>query len=838
MPVYTEADDSDTWHDDESMTSTDDFSSHTGDIGSESLEDSDFEFLSRSSSQAHTEEEVDAEETDSDYISSIPTTSATHSVSTGFSLGDTLGSLDDNSSLNGEDLPADSVLQSVELPNVVREPMPLEDSTSTITESSRQRRDTVTPQSITSNTVDNPVVSQHGLPFNILYAGSSSLKTNVLRKIGQALMTATIRDRSDPSTVSTSPASSISADWSSGYTSVVPITDFTSSDTAPEVEFVEDSLVKLKVQEIDAIQGFVTRRQSQFMCQVDQNTRVISCFHRHRGPNRTICPWIDGTPDTLPSLLVYVSSPRGDKTTFSLKKFEEFSQVHHIPLLSISEWEVPSRRYNYRWEGDTITAEHRRGVSLEYIPKAFFEMDSLELGRSLMGVAAESKRIIQVSRKAWPRKKGVSDIQVYQIKWQKRVFMRTMAALALMFLLYFFKVPFFASKKDAINLDTVYSDNMLITTPTLKDLGTKYVDPSELMSVLSKPPSTVTVTEQLTVTVPIVHTKTVTTSTTVTPAARRQPASTIVLNEITSSVNVPLASLPARLPDTDYGYAFGYDDSIMQMFLETDRSVLLRLPGVYRESTSSRPSVKIAVTRDGKPVDFELREWKKNDLVFITWDPKESHDHLEIKVWTDSHPVLKHQVLIGYSEPIIDPRLWESLQKSHKSAWKHLLKFRNDLDDKLKSVVKEVHSAVSDPQNYAGAEEKVAEYMRLAKKMTHDVQDAAERQFQDTKSKYPRLFTPPSLTDDEFRRFVQYKDQLQKQMDEYVRAAQYQAVSIARRVQERLGVQVAPKKQEVWTNVKERVRTSRRDAKEWYKISKQDNRKRGCGKGGKCKGGR
>jgi len=400
MPVYTEADDSDTWHDDESMTSTDDFSSHTGDIETESLEDSDFEFLSRSSSQAHTEEEVDAEETDSDDITSIHTTDATASIATGFSLGDTLGSLDDDSSLNGEDLPADSVLQSVELPSVVHQTVPLQDSTSTITQSSRQRRDTLTPQSISSNTVDNPVVAQHGLPFNILYAGSSALKTNILRKIGQALMTATIRDRSDPSSASTSPASSISTDWSSGYTSVVPITEFTSSDTAPEVEFVEDSLVKLKVQEIDGIHGFATRRQSEFMCEVDQRTCLISCIHRHhRNPAYSSCPWIDRTPDTLPSLLVYVSSARGEKTTFTLKKFEEFSQVHHIPLLSISEWEVPSRRYNYRWVGDTITAEHRRGVSLEYTPKAFFEMDSLELGRSLLGVAAESKRIIQVSRK-------------------------------------------------------------------------------------------------------------------------------------------------------------------------------------------------------------------------------------------------------------------------------------------------------------------------------------------------------------------------------------------------------------------------------------------------------
>ena len=426
-------------------------------------------------------------------------------------------------------------------------------------------------------------------------------------------------------------------------------------------------------------------------------------------------------------------------------------------------------------------------------------------------------------------------MQIYQIKWQKRVLM---AALAVFFLLYFFKVPFFASKKEPMDLDTVHSDNILITTPTLKDLGTKYVNPSELISILSKPPSTVTVTEQLTVTVPVVHTKTVTTSTTVTHPAHRHAASTIILNEIISSINVPLAKLPARLPDRDYGYAFGYDDSTVQMFLETARSVLLRLPGLYRECTTSRPSVNIAVTRDGTPIDFELREWKKNDLVFITWDAKEAHDCLEIKVWTDSNPFLRHHVLIDYTEPIIDPRLWESLQKSHKSAWKRLLKMRDALDYNVKSLAKEVHSAVSDRRNYACAEGKFAEYIRLAKQITQEAQAAAERQYQDAKAKYPRLFTKPTLTDDEFRRFIQYKDQFQKQMDQYVRAAQRRAVQLANRVEERFGVRLGPEKQELWREVKEKAKKSKRDAKEWYQTSKQAHRKRGCGKGGKCKGGR
>src|SRR5271167_3038092 len=114
MPAYNEAaDDSDAWRDDESMTSTDDFSSHTGDL--ESVEDSDYEFLSRSSSQIHTEEE--GEETDSDDISSIRTPDATASVITGFGTEDanSLVSSEDRVDMMEEDAPADSVLQSTEL---------------------------------------------------------------------------------------------------------------------------------------------------------------------------------------------------------------------------------------------------------------------------------------------------------------------------------------------------------------------------------------------------------------------------------------------------------------------------------------------------------------------------------------------------------------------------------------------------------------------------------------------------------------------------------------------------------------------------------------------------
>jgi hypothetical protein len=392
MPAYNEAaDDSDAWRDDESMTSTDDFSSHTGDL--ESIEDSDYEFLSRSSSQLHTEEE--GEETDSDDISSIPTPDATASVITGSGTEDvhSLVSSEDRVDMMEEDTPADSVLQSTELPNVLRET--LEDSTATVTEASRQRRDTVTQ----TPSVDH--IAPHSFPFNILYAGSSTLKSNVLRKLGQALMAALLRETpTNPVT----PSSSITSDWSSGYTSVVPITDFNSSNTVPEVEFVEDSLVKVRVQEISTLQGFIGRRQSHFMTQVDHNTRVISCYHRRRG-NRSICSWID-TPENAPSLLVYCSPVRGEKSDFSLQKMEEFAQIHHIPLLVISEWEVSNKRYLYKLnQGNFVSAESVDSSMLlgyeSVTPKRFFELDSLQLGISLWKNATASQEAIKDSRKVY-----------------------------------------------------------------------------------------------------------------------------------------------------------------------------------------------------------------------------------------------------------------------------------------------------------------------------------------------------------------------------------------------------------------------------------------------------
>src|SRR5947207_3429933 len=510
------------------------------------------------------------------------------------------------------------------------------------------------------------------------------------------------------------------------------------------------------------------------MCQVDHNTRVISCYHRHRG-NRSICSWIESS-ETCPYLLVYCSPVRGEKYDISLQKMEEFAAIHHIPLLVISEWEISNKQYTYKLnQGNFVPAESTNTAMLlgyETIsPTKFFELDSHILGVSLWKYATVSHQTIKSTGKVRLLTLLAEIQDYYKLNLQKRVMLRIVAMLLVTLLLLFFNVSFFSSK--------THSEH---TYPPAKpasqrDLETKSVTAAEIMSI---PASTVTVTEQLTVTVPIVHTKTVTTSTTVTPESKssHRPASTIVLHAITTSVNVPRASLTARLPDIDYGYAFGYDDNTMQMFLETDHSVLLRLPRVYRDSTTARPKVKISVTRDGTPVDFQLREWKKNDLAFIVWSTADNNDHLEIKVWTESNPLLREQVIIDYTEPIIDPRLWELLGKSQQAAWQRVSKMRGTFDEKVKSFAKDVKNRVSDSAKNPILEEKVAEYMRMVKKMRYDARDVAGRRFEDFKSKYPHLFTKPAISEEDLQRLTEYKQQAQRKMDHYMMLAQKQAVQI------------------------------------------------------------
>ena len=727
MPVYNDPEDSDVWRDDESMTSTDDFSSHTGDM--ESMEDSDdYEFLSRSSSHAHTEEEEEdgEEETDSDEGASVLNTDAIASIITG------LGS--DSTSVSGmtpavAEEQANVVLQSTELPRVIRDVQSMEDSTSTVINSSRRRRDTITPA---TPTADQPVST--GKPFSILYAGSEILKNDVLRKIGQALLAATLRDRFlDQSFSSASSSASFGSDWSNGCTNVVPITDFNSSDTVPEVEFVEDSSVKMRVKDIDSLQGFAGRRASHFLCQVNQNTKVISCHH-HRRQHFT-CPWLEDT-DTCQSLLIYCSPVRGEKSSIHLQKVESFAEIHHIPLLIISDWEKSGKLFSYSWsEGNIpIPESEGRAVMLGYqvlTPKKFFSLDSAALGLSLWQNAAISQDAVKSSQKVRIFFEG-ANFKSSLFNLEKRFNLRVAAGVLFALLLLFF--PLFPAKP-SVHLNRTPTKDIFSNTFSVKDLGTKYAGSSDLLPPLR---STVTVTEQMTVTVPIVHTKTVTTSTTVTPKTQRAPykaASTILLHPITSSVSVPRASLTPRLPNVDYGYAFGYDDEVIQLYLDTENSLLLRLPAVYRESTSSRPKVKISVSRDNKPIHVELREWKKNDLAFITWLPEDSHDRLVVKVWTESAPVMKAEVIVDYTEPIIDPRLWEILSSSQQAAWKSLFRMSDQMERRMKSLAQDVTSNV-----VPSAQEMVSEYFRKAKTLPDEMRQVAERNLKDFQwNKYPHL---------------------------------------------------------------------------------------------------
>ena len=794
MPVYNDTDDSDVWRDDESMTSTDDFSSHTGDL--ESMEDSDdYEFLSQSSSHAHTEEE--GEETDNDEVTSVLTTDPTASINSGY--GSDFTSAAGIPPSNAEEQ-ANVLLQSTELPRVISDAQSLEDSTATVTGTSRQRRNTITPATPTE---DQPV--SYGKPFNILYAGSDTLKNDVLRKIGQALMAVILKDRSlDQSIPSHSSSGSFGSDWSNGCTNVVAITDFNSSDAVPEVEFVEDSSVKMRVNDIHSLQGFAGRRASHFLCQVNQNTRVISCQHYRR--NHFNCPWLEDT-DTCQSLMVYCSPVRGEKSNINLQKVESFADIHHIPLLIISDWETSSKLFSYKWNDGNIPIPESEGraVMLGYesiTPKKFFSLESAALGLSLWRNAAISQDAVKSSQKVFLLFE-VANSKTSFFNLQKRYKFRVAAGVLFALLLLFFPL---LPTRSSVQVDRARHTNPLSKTFPVKDLETKYAWSADLISPL---PSTVTVTEQMTVTVPIVHTKTVTTSTTITPKLQKAPfkeASTILLHPITSSINVPRASIMPRVPNVDYGYAFGYNDEIIQLYLETENSLVLRLPAVYREATSPRPNVKVLLTRDNKPVDVALREWKKNDLAFIFWSPEDAHGRLVVKVWTESAPVIQEEIIVDYNEPIIDQRLWELLSHSQQAAWKSFHRMSGNMERKMRLLADDVTSNV-----VPLAQEKVVKYLRKVKKLQDEMRGVAERNLKEFKlNKYPFL-----------------KDQAQQRMEgtlqkmeDTLLKAQGEAVRLTEGIKQHL-------------RERERQRGDWKRVKEYWK---QHSHKGSCGKKAQYKG--
>jgi hypothetical protein len=751
MPVYNDLDDSDAWHDDtESMASTD-ISSHA--------EDSDYEFLTRTSSHAGTEEDIGEDETDSgeDELPSIYTTTQSASAS--------VASLPD-AATPPEDGLADSVLQSTELPYVMpRGPdsVAMDDSTATVVRESsaqRERQDTVTPASVSPKPAPAEPIASKGAPFTILWSGSATMKSDVLRKLAQALMTALLREQE-----SASSPSSTATDWSSGYTSVVPITEFHPSSTAPEVEFVEDSLVKLRIRDLDMLQTIPTMRATRFVVELDNKTQVMSCCHTRTGAKRprTGCPWWE-LAQVTPSLIVYASPSRGEKFDGNQRRIELFAKVHRVPILVISDMNV--HRFG-RGTGEFSASE--------VFPLAgFFDLDSLQLGRALWKNAKESKEAIKVSQEVHSSHSGLSLMmqkdREFKMNFHKRMFLRLVFMALVLAAVMFFRLP--GTAKHA----------PVVSPSVSTEFGT-----SEMM-----PPPTVTVTEQLTIKVPVtvrtIHTETKTKTVTSAPTAKsaKRPTSTVTLHAITRTVNVPKACLKPRAPEVDYGYAFGYDDNAIQLFLETEHSLLLRLPKVYREHTALRPPVRIAVMRDQKPVEFELREWKKNDLAFITWSEEEMHGRLDIRVWTEGTPVLAEHVVVDYAEPIIDPRLWEMLSKSQDAAVKRLVQIGEEWDSRIRAVAKDVRSRVSDQSNYAAVDEKWTEGKKQMAKYHQDAQQAAKRQFEGVKGYMVDLWAAKQpILQEEWTKWGEMREKVKAEVKRSVKQAHKGAVLVSEKVKKR-----------------------------------------------------
>jgi hypothetical protein len=356
----------------------------------------------------------------------------------------------------------------------------------------------------------------------------------------------------------------------------------------------------------------------------------------------------------------------------------------------------------------------------------------------------------------------------FKLDLRKRVAIRIVAVLFVAFLFLFFKSPFTSMRQSWSNP---------IPSPSPSDVLNR--------TPIHSPP-TVTVTEQLTVTVPIrmIHTQTKTVTTTSTKTNSNSnfpmPTSTITLSEITSSINIPKATFIPRKSDVVYKYAFIYDDNKPQLFLESERSVILRLPGFYRESPF-HPKLHISITKWeispfstewGNPIVFDVREVKKNDLISISW--KETTDMLEIKVWTESSPWINSEFIVDYSEPFLDPRLWEVLENSQKQVWKKIDKASNEIDRRMKSISKKWLENMA-KSNVVG------DSLRFAQQFQEDVLNVADRGYQTIKDSVPKWVY------DAKRSSHRIKDSFQRRMEEAFCIAQKQAVRMKERVENKFG---------------------------------------------------
>ena len=348
-----------------------------------------------------------------------------------------------------------------------------------------------------------------------------------------------------------------------------------------------------------------------------------------------------------------------------------------------------------------------------------------------------------------------------------------LAAFAVLLLL-FFNVPLFKSSVPPINnTKPATSSGSLATTPVVKDLNTQSTYTATV--TLTSLPSTVTVIEEKVVTVPIFHTKTKTVTTSTTPVSQRnaKTASTRRLEPITASVNVPAVSLIPKQKNVEYNYQLAYSDDIIQFYLDTENSVLVRAPKKLPGIGGKTPKVVISVRRDGVAIPVDIREFREN-MAFITWQMEECHDQLEVHVYTKPGSVLEERIIIDYNHPLIDPKLWELLGQTQKEMWRRLSIFSNKVDRKVKEMAAEVKDRAKDPATY----ERFEEMSKKARKVQEDLITNAGRQMNYLYDKY-RSLEVPKMSEREMKRIQKLTEQVQRQVDGYIKVAQDEALRIS-----------------------------------------------------------
>ena len=326
------------------------------------------------------------------------------------------------------------------------------------------------------------------------------------------------------------------------------------------------------------------------------------------------------------------------------------------------------------------------------------------------------------------------------------------AATLLALFLFFFNFRYLLPK--SISTPTFTEPHPLLMTPTQKSLNT-----------IAQP--TVTVTEKKTVTVPLIQTKIV--STTIVP---KQKVSTIHLTPISSSINVPRATFLPQDSPSSHKFTFEESSSI-QIFLHSEKSVLIYLPAPIS-------NLHISILQgSGAELPFTVHTMKRSPLILVKWSVPEELKSSDVFVKLVA-PNFEYSVTLDYSEPLIDPKVWELLDQSNKEVWRR--------------VSSHFQALSSDIQVSKNLELLKNQAMSQAKKF----HSTAEKQLEELKSIIQEAEIDKRLVS------------LSEQMDEYVKIAQHQAMNIGQQVSQYIKTSAK--------NRGERIRKyHRHHRKEWYK---------------------